>query len=124
MKPWQGKVLIDDIFSNPSERYIEQYKTKYKLLSEVIEKQFLYPNCRHTISTYFEEITTLPKVPDGKEAIKGYETEQKQRTLERQIRKWKRFEAGSMDTENVNNAVILFNPDKNIEYLKGQRNLF
>ena len=33
-----------------------------------------------------------------------YEAEQKQRYLERQIRKWKRIESGSVDARNVNNA--------------------
>lgn len=99
-EPWQGQILIDDIFSHPSEEYIEQYKVKYKLLSEAIEKGLLHPNCRHSLITYFEGITTLPVVPDGKEAIRVYEAEQKQRALERQIRKWKRIEVGSLDEEN------------------------
>lgn len=99
-EPWQGQILIDDIFSHPSKEYIGQYKVKYKLLSEAIDKQFLHPNCRHSLITYFEGITSLPKVPNGKEAIKIYEAEQRQRALERQIRKWKRIEAGSIDEEN------------------------
>lgn len=99
-EPWQGQILIDDIFSHPSKEYIEQYKSKYKLLSEAIDKGLLHPNCRHSLITYFEGITTLPKVPDGKEAIRVYEAEQKQRALERQIRKWKRFEAGTCDEES------------------------
>lgn len=99
-EPWQGQILIDDIFSHPSKEYIEQYKSKYKLLSEAIEKGLLHPNCRHSLITYFEGITTLPKVPDGKEAIRVYEAEQKQRAIERQIRKWKRIESGSVDEEN------------------------
>ncbi|MDU7086191.1 MAG: phage minor capsid protein [Clostridium sp.] len=103
-EPWQGKIVIDDIFSHPSTEYIEKYKDKYKLLSEAIDKGLLHPNCRHALITYFEGITTLPVVPDGKEAIKTYEAEQKQRLLERQIRKWKRIEAGSVDAKNVNDA--------------------
>lgn len=103
-EPWQGKIVIDDIFSHPSTEYIEKYKSKYKLLSEAIDKGLLHPNCRHALITYFEGITTLPVVPDGKEAIRTYEEEQKQRSLERQIRKWKRIEAGSVDAKNVNDA--------------------
>ena len=99
-EPWQGQILIDDIFSHPSKEYIEEYKTKYKLLSEAIDKGLLHPNCRHSLITYFPGITTLPVVPDGKEAVKVYEAEQKQRALEREIRKWKRFEAGTVDEEN------------------------
>lgn len=104
-EPWQGQIVIDDIFSHPSTDYIDKYKSKYKLLSEAIDKGLLHPNCRHALITYFEGITTLPVVPDGKEAIKTYEAEQKQRAYERAIRKWKRIEAGSVDAKNVNDAV-------------------
>ena len=103
-EPWQGMILIDDIFSHPSKEYIEENKRKYKLLSEAVEYGLLHPNCRHTLTTYFPGITRLPVVPDGKKAIKVYEAEQKQRALERQIRKWKRIEAGSVDAKNVNDA--------------------
>lgn len=99
-EPWQGKVLIDDVFSHPSKEYIEEYIKKYKLLSEAIEKGFLHPNCRHTVTTFFPGITQLPTPQDGEEAIKVYEAEQKQRYMERQIRKWKRIELGSTDLKN------------------------
>lgn len=48
----------------------------------------------------------MPIVQDGKEAIKLYEAEQKQRYYERQIRKWKRIYIGSLDEDNKNNANI------------------
>lgn len=104
-EPWQGQILIDDIFSHPSKEYIEQYKVKYKLLSEAIDKGLLHPNCRHSLITYFPGITTLPVVPDGKEAIQVYEAEQKQRALERKIRKWKRIKAGTLDPLEEGRAV-------------------
>lgn len=96
-EPWQGKVLIDDVFSHPSQEYIDKYIGKYKLLSEAIKAGLLHPNCRHGLSTYFEGVTTLPKVPDGKEAIATYEAEQKQRAYERAIRKQKRIVQGTCD---------------------------
>lgn len=102
-EPWQGKVLIDDVFSHPSKEYLEENK-QYPLLSEAIEKKLLHPNCRHTLTTYFPGITKLPVVPNGKEAIKTYEAEQKQRALERELRKWKRVQAGSCDLENEKKA--------------------
>lgn len=101
-EPWQGKIVIDDIFSHPNTEYIEKHK--YNLLSEAVDKGLLHPNCRHALTTYFEGITTLPVVPDGKEAIKLYEAEQKQRHLERNIRKWKRIKQGSSDEDNKSNA--------------------
>lgn len=103
-EPWQGMILIDDIFSHPSKEYIEENKKKYKLLSEAVESGLLHPNCRHTLTTYFPGITRLPVVPDGKEAIKIYEAEQKQRALERAIRKAKREEAGTLDLDSQQKA--------------------
>lgn len=103
-EPWQGEILIDDIFSHPSKEYIEENKKKYKLLSEAVESGLLHPNCRHTLTTYFPGITRLPIVPDDKEAIKIYEAEQKQRALERAIRKAKREEAGTLDLDSQQKA--------------------
>lgn len=94
-EPWQGQILIDDIFSHGTKE-----EGNYQLLSEAVEKGFLHPNCRHTLATYFPRITRLPVVPNGKEAIKVYEAEQKQRYYERQLRKWKRFESGTCDEES------------------------
>lgn len=94
-EPWQGKVLIDDIFSHGTKE-----DGDYHLLSEAVGKGFLHPNCRHTLATYFPGITRLPAVQDGKKAIKLYEAEQKQRYYERQLRKWKRFEVGTCDEES------------------------
>lgn len=94
-EPWQGKILIDDVFSHGTKDDGE-----YPLLSKAITEGLLHPNCRHTLITYFPGITRLPVVPDGKEAIKVYEAEQKQRYYERQLRKWKRFEAGTCDEES------------------------
>lgn len=98
--PWQGKVLIDDVYSAGS----RPKDGNYPLLSEAIEAGLLHPNCRHTLASYFPGITQLPKVPDEAEARKNYEAEQKQRYMERQVRKWKRREAGSLDPENQNAA--------------------
>ena len=95
--PWQGQILIDDVFSHPSEEYIARYKGKYKLLSEAIKAGLLHPNCRHTLTTYFEGVTRLPKPQDPKIALENYNNEQKQRKLECEIRKRKRILAGTVD---------------------------
>lgn len=101
--PWQGKVLIDDIFSHPSQEYIQEYSKKYPLLSEAVKAGLLHPNCRHSLSTYFEGITNIPKVPDTEDAIKTYNFEQEQRAMERTIRTQKRIIAGTCDEENLKN---------------------
>lgn len=97
--PWQGKVLIDDVYSHGS-----KIDGKYPLLSEAMAAGLFHPNCRHTLATYFPGITKLLKVPDEKETLKNYKAEQQQRYMERQIRKWKRIEAGSCDVENEKQA--------------------
>ncbi|MBO3311644.1 capsid protein [Clostridium perfringens] len=94
-EPWQGKVLIDDIFSHGTKE-----DGDYPLLSEAVVKGFLHPNCRHTLATYFPGITRIPIIPDGKEAVKLYKEEQKQRYYERQLRKWKRLKVGTCDEES------------------------
>lgn len=98
--PWQGQILIDDVFSHPSDEYLVEYKDKYKLLSTAIKAGLLHPNCRHTLATYFEGISRLPTMPDEKPALESYNAEQKQRSLENAIRKAKRQAVGAVDIEN------------------------
>lgn len=102
--PWQGQVLIDDVYAHPSKKYLNKYKGKYKLLSEAIKAGLLHPNCRHTLATYFEGITRLPQIHDKQEALANYENEQKQRQLENKIRQAKRKLAGCVDDENRTQA--------------------
>lgn len=102
--PWQGQVLIDDVFSHPGKEYIDQHKDKYKLLSEAIKAGLLHPNCRHTLATYFDGISRLPEPQDPVEALKNYNNEQKQRQLEREIRKRKRIYAGVVDEKDKKKA--------------------
>ena len=97
---WQGQVLIDDVFSHPSDEYTQKYKAKYKLLSQAIKTGLLHPNCRHSIATWFEGVSRLPKPVDNEIALKNYEIEQKQRQLENAIRKAKRQYAGTCDHVN------------------------
>lgn len=102
--PWQGKVLIDDVFSHPSDEYIAKYKGKYELLSVAIKAGLLHPNCRHTLATYFEGVTRLPEPQDEKKALENYNNEQYQRKLERKIRKRKRILEGTVDEDNRKTA--------------------
>lgn len=93
--PWQGMILIDDVYSGG-----KQEDGPYQLLSIAMGENFLHPNCRHNLSTYFPGITTLPKVPDMEGVEENYKQEQRQRYIERQIRRFKRLEIGSLDEVN------------------------
>lgn len=94
--PWQRKILIDDVFSK-GERSRDG---NYPLLSEAMEAGLFHPNCRHILSTYFPGITSIPGEIDEETARQNYEAEQEQRYIERQIRRWKRREVGSLDEGN------------------------
>ena len=100
--PWQGKVLVDDVFCHGTAD--EAKELGYPLLSTAMKAGLLHPNCRHTISTYFPGITKLPEVPNKDKAIGTYNAEQQQRALERKLRKWKRKAEGSLSPENVSYA--------------------
>jgi len=115
---WQGEVLIDDVFSSGTMN--EALENKHYLLSFAIEAGLLHPNCRHSVSTYFPDITQQPTIPDGKEAVKKYEAEQKQRATERGIKKWKRIAEGSQDSDNINyaNGKVREYQDRLREHLK------
>lgn len=93
--PWQGKVLIDDTFSHGTKS-----DGSYPLLSEAMTAGLFHPNCRHTMTTFFPGITKLPEIQEEDKAAKTYKAEQEQRYIERQIRRWKRREAGSTDEDN------------------------
>lgn len=95
---WQGKVLIDDVYSSG-----KASEGNYPLLSTAMKEGFLHPNCRHHPITFIPGINSVPKEQteeEKQEALNKYNAEQKQRYYERKIRKYKRLEAGSCDERN------------------------
>jgi len=94
--PWQDIVLIDDVYANGT-----QAEGDYPLLSTAIAAGLGHPNCRHLPgSPWFEGINTPPEPPDAESVRKNYDSEVKQREIERNIRKNKRLETGSLDPDN------------------------
>lgn len=97
--PWQGMVLIDDVYSGG-----KATDGPYPLLSTAMAEGLFHPNCRHGSGTYFEGISAAP-VPYNQEEVEAkYEKEQQQRYNERKIREWKRKALGSMDEGNKRKA--------------------
>lgn len=93
-----GRVYNDDVYGSGP------INPKYPRLSSAIEGGLYHPNCRDTHTTYFEGITKVgppPTAAEQAEIERVYELEQKQRYNERQIRKYKRLEAGAIDPENI-----------------------
>ena len=81
--PFQNKVCIDDVFSGGKPDGV------HPLLSDFMKSGFYHPNCRHTHSSYFENITSKRKDLDKTETSEHYTLEQEQRRNERQIRKYR-----------------------------------
>lgn len=95
--PWQGKVLIDDVYMDGKP------DGKHELLSTAIKAGLFHYNCRHNRITYIEGIDVIPD--SEKNALKGltkvqqhalYEAEQQMRYNERMIRQWKRAQQLAM----------------------------
>jgi len=88
---------------------IEPHPT-YESVDDAVTQGLFHPSCGHSISPFFEGITkeSMPRVHEGeqklideygyKEAQKmSYIAQQKQRYIERNIRKWKRQEVTALD---------------------------
>ena len=113
-EPWQGRAYIDDVFT-PWQGETEQRggevwgKSNYcgrwfPLLSTAVSKGLFHPNCRHAMLYYKEGISELaPPIP-AEELKRLREREQKQRALERNVRKAKRRVAGFSDPDNIKQA--------------------
>lgn len=97
--PWQGKVLIDDVYSGG-----KPDDGPYPLLSQAMAEGLFHPNCRHGSGTYFEGISSAPQPYDQAQVEAKYEKEQQQRYNERKIREWKRKANGFMDEGNKRKA--------------------
>ena len=100
--PWQGKVYIDDVYGKGTPE--ESRKSGYPLLSVAVKGGMFHPNCKNGCSTYYEGINQPPKEPtkaEIEEMTRRYNLEQRQRECERNIRKYKRLENGSLDADNI-----------------------
>lgn len=100
---WQGKVYYDDVYGEvtPAER---RGLGDYPLLSEAVKGGMFHPNCKNGCSTYYEGINQPPKEPtkeEVEEMTRRYNLEQRQKECERNIRKYKRLENGSLDADNI-----------------------
>lgn len=111
-EPWQGRVYIDDVFTlwdgEVEERANGELwgKSKYCgkwfcLLSTAIHKGLFHPNCRHTILQYIDGVTKLPEPIPAEKIKEQRELEQKQRRMERNIRKLRRLKEGTFDHDTA-----------------------
>lgn len=125
---WQGRVFHLDWDKEELQEYIPEFEDETgrfdwleKMHDAMIEKHkdddFSYPdfitscgfgkmlgiggiNCRHSFYPFTPGVNIIPERPDEKENAKRYALEQKQRSMERAIRKTKRMIEGAKATED------------------------
>lgn len=99
-RPWEGRVLAR---RGPTGRVRVEHATLdgqaitvdvAGTVAQAVGAGLLHPNCRHSLSAYLPGVTEVPRHtadPDGDKA------RQELRRLEREVRRWKRREAGALD---------------------------
>ncbi|MFT9055541.1 MAG: phage minor capsid protein [Ethanoligenens sp.] len=97
-RPWQGRVYVDDVYAGG------QPDGKHRLLSVAIDGGLFHPNCRHAKQPYWQGISQPLELLDQDEMAENYDAEQRQREIERNIRKFKRRAMGSLDPADVDKA--------------------
>ena len=100
--PWQGRVYIDDVWGDfggevSGERGRSVNGKWYPLLSVAVRGSLFHPNCRHTLTTWLEGVSRMPRPVDGEKVKAASKLEARQRAMEREIRKWKRMAEGALD---------------------------
>ncbi|MEU3613126.1 phage minor capsid protein [Streptomyces sp. NPDC006872] len=104
-RPYEGKVLSIDGPDGPhqvdAEHALDDGRTVRVhvagSLNAARARGFQHPNCRHSVAAYLAGVTRAPE--DASEDRDGYEATQKQRAIERGIRKWKNRAAAATTPE-------------------------
>ncbi|MFC5720363.1 phage minor capsid protein [Streptomyces gamaensis] len=102
---WEGKVLsldgADGVRTVEAEHATEDGRTvEVQIAGSVDEARragLQHPNCRHSLSAYLPGVTTAPA--EHSQDPGGYEASQRQRAIERGIRKWKNRAAAATDPD-------------------------
>lgn len=103
-KPWEGKILRREGPSGAGVVEVEHATEDDRMvrvrvagsLAEARAAGLFHPNCRHSVASYLPGVTR-PSAPKADRTRASYEQSQQQRYFERQVRKWKREAAGSID---------------------------
>lgn len=96
--PFEGKVLIDDVWSGGSSK-----DGPYPLMSSAMAAGLYHPNCKDKHSTYFEGISSKPesRYYEEKPVIKERQfIENKLNHAKRQAKSYNRLAKNSLDAEN------------------------
>ncbi|MEU1674085.1 phage minor capsid protein [Streptomyces roseifaciens] len=102
---WEGKVLSldgpDGARTVAAEHATEDGRTvEVQIAGSVDEARragLQHPNCRHSLSAYLAGVTRAPV--EHSEDPAGYDASQRQRAIERHIRRWKNRAAGAVNPD-------------------------
>ncbi|WP_329424002.1 phage minor capsid protein [Streptomyces sp. NBC_01268] len=101
-RPWEGEILSLGGTSGPhtvrEPRADGRGTVAVHVAGSLVEARaagLFHPNCRHSLGAYLPGITTRP--PHHATPGTSYEDTQRQRQIERNIRRWKRVQAAAMD---------------------------
>ncbi|MCX4824238.1 phage minor capsid protein [Streptomyces sp. NBC_01142] len=103
-RPWEGRVLAIDGPTGERTVEVEHAIEDGRMipvrvagtLDEARLAGFQHPNCRHSVSAYTPGLTTIEQATSDSA---GYEAGQRQRAIERNIRKHKKREAAAVTPE-------------------------
>lgn len=104
--PWQGRVYIDDVWGAfAGERAGNRGKSSsgkwHPPLSVAVEAGLFHPNCRHTLTTWFDGVSTMPEPMDADKVRETAKLERRQRRMEANIRRLKRLAEGTLDGDTA-----------------------
>lgn len=98
-KKWQGKILIDDVYSGG-----KATDGNYQLLSEAMNQGFLHPNCRDGLTTYYPELEGVSYDEDEGDEFLPDELRDKYNYYDRLGKSWNRRKKGFIDPDNKKEA--------------------
>lgn len=101
---WENKIFIDDVYSGGTKK-----DGKYMLLSDAMKQGFLHPNCRHGLTTYYQELDDLNNYTDEEyeDDVNWINNRINELTngelnyVDRNIKRFDRLEKGSISPINI-----------------------
>lgn len=105
-RPWERKILSRAGAPGKRDVQVEHATEDDEMitvevagsLDEARSAGLMHPNCRHNVFAYLPGVSRIPKA----QASRGtYEDTQKQRYLERQVRKWKRRQEAALGVQEA-----------------------
>ncbi len=94
-KPFERKVLIDDVYSGG-----KQEDGDYMLLSQAMKLGLFHPRCRHGLGTYYPELEDINHYNNEENGVADYGRYGRAH-IENMVQRYKRLTVGSVDPENV-----------------------